>query len=586
MIKLYLQGFAIYGDINPQLLIPFFGSTKSSNVSFMQSVGPDGLVSAFSPVRVGSRKIEFEGELIIGVGDFAIAALTDAFGSLIYGRTHKLAAKLSSNLPILFDLDGNVRTSFLADLALALPIGFDVRTFAKWFASTFSDLSQISPTAAAAWRDGVVIPEFVRRQQIPELADNPFFVYSSSVSCIIFVQRPFDLIANSHLKQVCRAFGISHIKMRQWDQFDESITLPLWLLIGQGGVARHVLLKEPFFGTSKFGQENNPFVCATISRVRPQLNSKRYAIGITKSDANSVDRLSEALLHYAEPSRATFVFNVRPIGFSQISERMLSPSEIGKRLGGQGGTWIVARHRLRQMPSTHNGLRASSMASRIVKLASECLISADQKENYEILDLLSEPRSVGIVSTVKLLDPRDVASNLARLFRASVSTELDIERSERFVVFWPGSTVGIRKKVRFQVLDRTFEAEILPAPSRKSTSLVGFRAQVGEASEHSFRRLCAMVMEDFNWRLRDDDGIRLLFENEGEGLFLTPVYERHQLGPALERARRDGMNELIITDFSLRNIEHDIAEGSDVMHFSEIASWMNREYGVRQYEDW
>lgn len=592
MDSLHLFGFAKLRDRAPQGAIPLFRSSPSANTAFIQNIDSKGRISSFSPVSVTPDLHVTPSESVpFSVGDEAVIAAEINDGRLIYGTENELAHDYEKEILDLFNNMEEVdHVLFLATISIVFYGIVPELKRVRALKLAADNLASRSQKTADTWRDAVAIPSLIK-QVAAGKSDMPFYVISRPPSCTVYSTRNFPKNVLAEVSRQLAPFGIDTIDNRIWEAPARSDADSIrWLLFGEGGVARQVFERAPFDGRNAIppGSER-PISIAVIEPLSFEDEREHSTIAATKSDKRSVEGTASALKALKSASGSCHIFNVRPIGFGSVSPRMLSPFEIHSRLKSHGKVWASARHRLRRSASSFQDLRASNTASRVLKLASQCLIETEASESSDMAKVVNRLRnesSLGAVSSIKISNSEDLETNVARLFRSCASSEFDVESGKNFVVFWPGLS-GRPNEISFEVLDIWHSALIVPSRQRNINSIIGFIDNILPASEQTFRRLCGLLMEDYNWRFRGDDGFRMFYENEGEGEILVPVSERSAFLETLSKHHDDTMKEVIITSFRLNDREFSfLKEGDVVVHFSDIGNWMHERFGVRQYEDW
>lgn len=593
-----LVSFASVDATTAGFLLPIFQTQRQANHQLVQSIDDLNNVFSLEPVFFDRDNLEATDlSVSIDIGKPGIWAFRDADGEIHVGTADKIEA-VGHQL-----LDTGALTKF--PMAAAEMVSFCKleKHYPKIILAAFRALAKLSRAGADVWRDTTLLLPAIRKDLAYQRSVNPARLEGIRNLTVISNNGITHLFAPKHLSVDVRdlpnwqvlapIFGIREIELHESERgrTNQLIQPSRWLVIGIGGIARFVITRSPFFGSTSDNAVLPGGATVQGSVTHDPINNpeNRVSIGIVGSslkDAKLINNFLEKQASYEH----CHILNIRPIGFGTPSPTKLPPEALEKEFRNLKGFWIVAAHRLSQSGGYANSLSASNIACRLVRVAVSGLIAnADTSYFSEALQRSSGSSKVGVIGAARFETKLGTDEIVRRVLYSMLCEEVALHSAHTILLLWPHDvTENMQRKT--VVLGRHSYEVILIKGARltKVPYVVGYAFGVVPSKRRmiEFIDFFVSVLAGLDWSERILGSNSFLFENDGRTLRIWPAISYRGIRDALShiRSQADELH-LVITNKTVSDALREEAEDKKVglAHYSELKRWFNSEPVVNYF---
>jgi hypothetical protein len=578
-------------------LLPVFHAYRGTNQELIQQIDEhDNVLSFETIIHDGPSLPNPDRDMEAHVGGPAIWAFRDHDGHVCLGSGSVIQ---SIGLELL--ASGALDQFPMAAAEMVAFCAAEVR-FAGILQSALRKLARISPKGAETWRDTILLLPVIKQDLAryishgvrAEIAD-VLAITRGHVTHIYAPPSVADRVTQlPRWNVLAKIFGINRFevhatKSRPGQKGDPR---PVWSIYGIGGIARLVIQRPPFYGSSRTpaAPPSGAFASGPgVSQNSWLASEKRLIIAVVPSDRDQAAMLNRVC--HSDPASGAMkhAINIRPIGFGTPRADKPSPKQLSEVLNGFDCLWIIANHRQRQVGSFPNSFSASHAASRFVRATASGLISClASREGLDVLSEAGRERGFGLVGARRYKSSIGMDGMMRSVLYSMLCEDAYLHSARRIVILWP---YAVEQRQHLALGARYYEVDVIARPQQtKYIDVVGFaiNVQLSDRTETDFRDFCVSLVAGYGWNARQDDGRSILLENEGEAIRIWPVISAAAGMKLIAREAEFGSyGDIIISNQTVSAAMRSQAEvmGWGLAHYSELGRLMKTEFRMGIFED-
>lgn len=596
----FLSHFVCPSEDAPGFVLPVFRAFAGANEELVQEINQDSVVVALHPFGGGRHDAEVaaQDKLTIEVGKAAIWAFRKPDGTILVGTEQGLISQASNILGT-----GELEHFPLAAAELVTFSRAELK-HPRVLIRAFEALKIGSVLGAEVWRDtALLLPAlkeelagrfFPRRQR----GGNPLrHAHVVSGRNIIRAFVPHDYLQwcadLPRFSGIASNFGVTKFEFHPLTERRNASQAGghSWVIYGAGGVAQHVLMRGHFRGQAQMRPLARGTIAldGSVSLEDERDERRKLVVVVCSSDPQHVQNAEAFSMNGGSYKH---VINVRPIGFGTPSPKKLSPNDIQYLLVDADIIWLVGNHRQRRSSGALTNMAALNKASRITRATLVALIDLfTSRRGSEMLNSLRGRGLLGLVNSLKFNGTLPEDDQILRLLHGMLFEGAALHTASQIFILWP-YPVAYGKEVRYlQMGSHRYQVHLIPQERRGRTAqITGFAVDVkiGASTWEEFQDFCVSLLAGYGWVVRNEEQGAILLENEGAVLRVWPVVSVEQIMVLLKAPSGfQPDTEIIIASCTVKEKLRELAHEKEwrLMHYSEIDSFMRRDFGIGVFSD-